>query len=142
MENNTNANNNNVTNAENGNMIPATGYAALRDVDLPNLLGEELEDMDFVFDRIHTPKAGGTTFEVPGEIPGETDSVTDFTAVILYHHPLSFFFKDPYTGKKTQPTCCSYDGTIGIGTPGGNCRTCRLNKWGSRDNGAKLCKNK
>ena len=103
---------------------------------------DELDGMEVRFTRIGTPGAHGTTFAVPGENPGETEEVPEFTGVILWHHPINFYFPEPYRGKKAEPACRSYDGVTGTGNPGGSCRDCPLNLYGSGENGGKACRNK
>ena len=123
-------------------MITTTGYTTLRDFNLADAMRDELGGMDVTFDRVTIPSAGGTTFELPGEMPGETDAVKEFTGVILYHHPLFSFYHERFTGGNNAPDCGSYDGVTGIGTPGGDCASCPLNQFGSGENGGKACKNK
>ena len=123
-------------------MINKNAFEALQDFDFIEMCQEELGDMNISFDRIGTPGAGGSTFEVPGENPGETDAVKEFSAVILYHHPMSFFFTEAYNGQKTMPACSTYDGITGTGNPGGACRECPYNQFGSGANGGKACRNK
>ena len=74
---------------------------------------------DMSFERIKIPSAGSTVFEVPGENPGEPDTVKEFSAVILYHHPLYAYYKTKYTGGNQPPDCGSFDGITGEGDPGG-----------------------
>ena len=69
----------------NNEMIPATNYTALKDFNLVEAMASEMNGMDVSFDRVTIPAAGGTTFELPGELPGETDAAKEFTGVILYH---------------------------------------------------------
>lgn len=73
----------------NNEMIPATNYTALKDFNLAEAMASEMNGMDVSFDRVTIPAAGGTTFELPGELPGETDAAKEFTGVILYHHGLA-----------------------------------------------------
>ena len=127
---------------ENTAIINPTAFEALKDFNLAEAIEENMDGMDISFDRIGTPGAGGMTFEVPGENPGEMDSVKEFTGVILYHHPMSFYYTEAYSGQKTQPTCCTYDGITGVGTPGGDCKKCPLNQYESGANGGKACRNK
>ena len=112
-------------------MITTTGYTALRDFNLADAMRDELGGMDITFDRVTIPSAGGTTFELPGELPGETDAVKEFTGVILYHHPLHAFYRERFTGGNNAPDCGSYDGMTGVGNPGGDCASCPLNQFGS-----------
>ena len=126
----------------NNEIITPNGFNAIKDFNFTEVFQEELEGMSVSFDRIGTPGAGGTTFEVPGENPGETDAVKEFTAVVLYHHPMSFYFTEAYSGQKAQPACSTYDGVTGVGNPGGACKNCPLNQFGSGANGGKACRNK
>ena len=68
---------------ENTAIINPTAFEGLKDFNLAEAIEENMDGMDISFDRIGTPGAGGTTFEVPGENPGEMDSVKEFTGVIL-----------------------------------------------------------
>ena len=118
------------------------GYTALKDFNLADAMNSELGGMDVTFDRVTIPAAGGTAFELPGELPGETDAAKEFTAVILYHHPLFTYYRERFSGGNAAPDCGSYDGITGIGEPGGPCDHCPLNQFGSGENGGKACKNK
>jgi len=117
------------------------GFLSLAETDFGSLLADELGGLDVGFDKIKIPSAGSTVFEMPGE-SGEPDSVKEFSAVILYHHPLFCYYKSKYTGGNNPPDCGSFDGVSGEGTPGGNCRNCPLNQFGSGENGSKACKNR
>ena len=118
-----------------------TGYLALANNDIGAMMAEELDGLDAGFERIKIPSAGSTVFEMPGE-EDEAETVKEFSAVILYHHTLFAFYKSKYTGGNNPPDCGSYDGITGEGDPGGNCKTCPLNQFGSGENGAKACKNR
>jgi len=118
-----------------------TGFLSLADIDFGSLLAEELDGLDVGFDKIKIPSAGSTVFEMPGE-NGEPDSVKEFSAVILYHHPLFCYYMSKYTGGNNPPDCGSFDGVTGEGNPGGRCASCPLNQFGSGENGAKACKNR
>ena len=118
-------------------MIPATNYTSLKDFNLAEAVASEMSGMDVSFDRVTIPAAGGTTFELPGELPGETDAAKEFTGVILYHHPLFAYYRERFTGGNNAPDCGSYDGVTGVGNPGGVCAQCPLNQFGSGENGGK-----
>ena len=120
----------------------STNYTALKDFNLAEALTSELGGMDISFDRVSIPAAGGQAFEVPGELPGETDMVKDFSGVILFHHPMFTYYRERFSGGNNAPDCGSYDGITGVGNPGGVCATCPLNQFGSGENGGKACKNK
>jgi hypothetical protein len=74
-----------------------TGFLQLADFNLDEAMASELDGLDMTFERIKIPSAGSTVFEVPGENPGEPDTVKEFSAVILYHHPLYAYYKDKYS---------------------------------------------
>ena len=117
-------------------------FLALKNCNLSDTLNEELAGLTVSFDRIKIPSGGGTVFEIPGDDPDEPETVKEFSAVILYQHALNAYYKNEYTGGSNPPDCGSYDGFVGDGTPGGQCRSCPLNQYGSGKNGAKACKNR
>lgn len=119
-----------------------SGFLALRDFNLDDALADELTGLEGGFERIKIPSAGSTVYEVPGEEPGDTDAVKEFSAVILYHHPLFSYYREKYTGGNMPPDCLSYDGVTGAGDPGGACAVCPNNQFGSGESGGKACKNK
>lgn len=119
-----------------------SGFLALKDFNLGDVLGEELSGLTVAFDRIKIPSGGGTVFEIPGETEDEPETVKEFSAVILHQHALNAYYKDEYTGGSNSPDCGSLDGFFGEGSPGGQCRSCPLNQYGSGKNGAKACKNR
>lgn len=123
-------------------VVTNTGYTNLAEFNMAGAMAEELDGLDGGFERIKIPSAGSTVFEVPGEDPNEPDSVKEFSAVILYHHPLHAYYKNKYTGGNQPPDCGSFDGITGEGSPGGCCSKCPYNQFGSGENGSKACKNR
>jgi len=118
------------------------GFLALANADFNSSIAEELDGLDLTFDRIKIPAAGNITFEVPGE-DGEPEPVKEFSAVILYHHPLFWYYKTKYTGGNNPPDCSSIDGKLGHGDPGGECANCPLNQYETAEEGkGKACKNR
>ena len=115
-------------------MLPVNSYTALKDFNLAEAISDELSGMDVSFDRVTIPAAGGTAFELPGELPGETEAAKEFSGVILYHHPLFTYYRERFTGGNSAPDCGSYDGVTGVGDPGGSCAHCLLNQFGSGEN--------
>ena len=108
-------------------------------------LQEEMQGLNITFDRIKVPSGGGLAFEVPGENPDEPDLQKEFSAVILYHHPVLSYYKEKYTGGSEAPDCSSFDGITGIERETGeikHCKDCPLNVFGSGENGGKACKTK
>lgn len=118
------------------------GFLALKDFDIASVLSEELEGLNASFERIKIPSGGTTVFEIPGDDPNEPETVKEFSAVILYHHPLNAYYKDAYTGGSNPPDCGSMNGVTGEGTPGGSCKNCPYNQFSSGENGSKACKNR
>ena len=118
------------------------GYLILAEFDLAKAMSEELGGLDVTFERIKMPTTGNTTFEVPGEEPGEMESVKEFEGVILYQHPLNAYYRGEYKGGHEPPDCASNDGETGGGVPGGACKKCPLNQFGSGRNDGKACQNR
>ena len=119
-----------------------SAFMALKDFNLNDALSEELSGLSGSFERIKIPAGGMTVFEIPGENPDSPETVKEFSAVILHHHPLYAYYTDKYTGGSNPPDCGSFDGITGEGTPSGECVKCPYNKFGSGENGAKACKNR
>ena len=118
------------------------GFVALANQDFMAMVGDELDGLDIGFERIKIPSGGVTMYEMPAEDGDETESVKEFSGVILYHHVLNAFYHSKYTGGSNPPDCGSFDGITGTGDPGGNCKQCPYNQFGTGDNGAKACKNR
>jgi hypothetical protein len=119
-----------------------TGFLNLAEFHIAGAMADELDGLSAGFERIKIPSAGSTVFEVPGEDPSEPDTVKEFSAVILYHHPLYAYYENKYTGGNQPPDCGSFDGNTGEGNPGGVCTKCEYNQFGSGENGSKACKNR
>ena len=92
------------------------GFSKLANVDMAHMMAEELDGLDASFERIKIPSAGSTVYEVPGEDPSESEAVKEFSAVIIYHHPLMAYYKEKYTGGNNPPDCGSFDGVTGAFT--------------------------
>lgn len=108
-------------------------------------LQEEMQGLNITFDRIKVPSGGGLAFEVPSENADEPDLQKEFSAVILYHHPILSYYKEKYTGGNEAPDCSSYDGVNGVDRETGEitlCKECCRNVFGSGENGGKACKTK
>lgn len=119
-----------------------TGFLALADFNMNENMAEELEGLEGGFDRVKIPAGGATMFELPGDEADEPEAVKEFSAVILYHHPVLQYYREKYTGGSNPPDCGSFDGITGEGNPGGACAKCPLNQFGSGENNAKACKNR
>ena len=101
-----------------------TGYLT-ETVNLAELFSEELDGLRPSFERIKIPAGGGLAYEVPGDDPNSPDSAKDFSAVILYHHPINSYYKEKFTGGNNPPDCSSLDGKIGVVAETGECRDCK-----------------
>ena len=102
-------------------------------IDLASVFAEEMDGLTPTFERIKIPSGGGISFEVPGDDPENPDSVKEFKAVILYHHPINCYYKEEYTGGNNPPDSGSMDGHVGIDAESGevkNCAECPFNKFG------------
>ena len=117
-------------------------YLSLSDFNFSDAMADEMNGLSATFERVKIPIGGGTVFEIPGENADEVESVKKINAVILYHHPLNAYYATKYTGGSNPPDCGSFDGIVGIGNPGGNCKNCPYNVFGSGENGSKACKNR
>lgn len=116
------------------------GYLNLNDMANNLAALDELEGLELGFEKIKIPSGGNVMFELPSE--NDSEMIKEFSGVILHHHPLFSYYKDKFTGGNNPPDCGSMDGLNGIGNPGGNCKSCSNNQYGSGENQAKACKNK
>lgn len=120
--------------------VAGAGFLALAEFNMNETMAEELDGLDGGFDRVKIPSGGATMFELPGDEADEPEMVKEFSAVILYHHPVLQYYKEKYTGGSNPPDCGSFDGVVGDGVPGGICAECPLNQFGSGENNSKACK--
>lgn len=119
-------------------------YTALATTDMSSIMGEDMAGLDFSFDRVKIPSGGSTAFEMadPDGAEGDMTMVKELKGVILFNHPAYAYYREKYTGGNNPPDCGSLNGVTGIGMPGGNCRTCPYNKFGSGEGQSKACKNR
>lgn len=119
-----------------------SGFMALADFNMNAAMAEELDGLEGGFDRVKIPSGGSTMYELPGDEADEPETVKEFSAVILHHHPVLQYYREKYTGGSNPPDCGSLDGVTGEGDPGGVCAKCELSQFGSGENGGKACKNR
>ena len=74
---------------------------------------EEMDGLSAVFEQIKIPIGGVTYFEMPGDDPEKPETAKEFSAVILYHHPMRAYYKEKYTGGNNPPDCGSFDAVEG-----------------------------
>ena len=131
------------TKNKNTDIAVTEGFAALANMDiLKDAMADDCQGLEFSFDRVKLPAGGGTAFEMPALDGEDAEMAKDITGVIVYNHPAFAYYKDKYAGGNNPPDCGSFDGVVGVGTPGGSCRDCPYNKFGSGEGQSKLCKNK
>ena len=108
------------------------------------IAAEEMDGLQDVFscDRVKIPTGGGIAFEVPGAVSDCPDTVKELVGIVADHHPVYAYWSEKFTGQNNPPDCSALDGKTGEGTPGGSCKACQYNQWGS-DEGTrgKACKN-
>jgi hypothetical protein len=98
----------------------------LREILQANLGATELTERNLP--RVKVPTGGGTTWSIPGPFGDEMSK--DLTGVLVYFKRTRAY----WTSKKLSgepPACVSEDGIRGIGSPGGACRACPMNVFGS-----------
>lgn len=106
-------------------------------------LAEDMDGLSMSFQRVKIPAGGVIQFELPSDDPENPDYAKTLTGVILFNHSTNAYWPegDEYDDN-VPPLCSSVDGKQGIGTPGGLCQTCALNRFGSGSDGkGKACKN-
>lgn len=114
-------------------------------INLNELFSEELDGLRPSFDKIRIPAGGGLSYEVPGDDPNSPDMAKEFSAVILYHHPIHSYYKEKFNGGNNPPDCASLDGKLGVEAETGECKDCSkcpFAKFGSGENGGMACKQK
>lgn len=125
------------------NGIKDSGFATQADMQwLSDAMNEDCAGIELQLDRIKIPAGGSTAFEIPSADGEDNDMVKEITGVILYNHPANAYYTDKYTDGSNPPDCSSFDGIHGSGNPGGNCKNCPFNKFGSGDGKSKACKNR
>lgn len=127
---------------ENTELIVNSGYTALANIDMQEVMADDCQGLEFSFDRVKLPAGGGTAFEIPSSDGEDCEMAKEIKGVIVFNHPAFAYYVDKYTGGSNPPDCGSFDGIRGLGTPGGNCAQCPYNKFGSGEGQSKVCKNK
>lgn len=118
-----------------------SGYLALKDATSISEAMAECEGLEFSLDKVKWPGAGATAFELPGD--DENGELTkELRGIIVHNHPAFSYYLQKYTGGSNPPDCGSFDGKVGIGTPGGRCAECYYNRFGSGEGNSKACKNR
>lgn len=113
--------------------IPAGGYLALSQdpaeieaIIAENLGGQEITEFDLP--RVKVPSGGGKTWEVPSL--GGIEPATTLEGIVV-HFKLTRAYWPAKQDSGTPPACRSDNGIVGIGDPGGHCKTCPLAQFGT-----------
>ena len=119
------------------------GFADVQAIALiKEAMAEDCGDLELPITRFKVPSAGSTQYTIPSDDTEEEETVSEITCVILHHHPAYAYYATKYEGGNNPPDCGSFDGAIGIGTPGGECAKCPYNVFGSGEGQSKACKNR
>lgn len=105
-----------------------------------NIGGGDVSPFDL--DRVKVPAGGTTLWEIPS-LSGEAENVQEIRGIIIFHKDVRSYWEEDYTGEGVPPDCFSDDNMIGIGNPGGVCKSCPLAQWGStrkEKSNSKACK--
>jgi hypothetical protein len=104
----------------------------LREIIRENV-GDQLSRLDLPTVRV--PTAGGTSWTVP-DVAGEATEKT-LRGIAIYQTVARGYWAESFdnSGGGTPPSCYSNDGRTGVGRPGGECKKCPLNQWGSDPRG-------
>ena len=130
--------------------VEPTGFLAI-DMDDPTyiagLIAENLGENDSLsvrdLTRITVPGRGATLWSIEG--PEGEEAVKTLSGIIVFRQDTRAYWQESLeeAAGTSRPDCHSMDNITGHGIPGGSCRTCGLNVFGSAANGkGKACKEK
>ena len=120
-----------------------SGYGEVANMSfLSDAMDDDCAGLDFQLERIKLPSGGMTAFEVPAGDGENMDLAKEIEGVILYNHPVYSYYVEAYKGGNNPPDCGSFDGVTGSGNPGGTCKNCPFNQFGSGEGKGKACKNR
>lgn len=113
--------------------LPLVGSEESKAVMAANLGGGLVTEFDLA--RIRVPAGGGLSFNV-ATLDGDKD-LREVDCILLYHQDVRAFWKMGLeeSGGGSPPDCKSADAMVGVGDPGGNCRTCPNAQFGSDPKG-------
>lgn len=119
-------------------------FPALTD-EMREAIAEEMDGLNFEFDKIKIPSGGGIAFEIPSDDPDNPDIEKALVGIIVDHYPANVLFDGKYDGEKKIPICSSIGGKVGVVLATGEqrpCNSCDYNEYGSAEDGrGKACKN-
>lgn len=116
---------------EPGGYLALTRTAAeIQEIVADNLAGQDINEFDLR--RVGMPAGGATVWQVP-TLEGP-QNLQELSGILVFtKQTRSYWSEDQRTGE--PPLCSSPDGLIGVGTPGGDCRSCEFAEFGSGKKG-------
>lgn len=129
-----------MTTAKGAELVPFNEYsvAKINATDLMEILQENVggQITEFDLQRAKVPTGGMTAWVLPS-LDGEDEIVTNIDGIIVYHREPRAYWEQSIDegGGNNPPDCSSVDGKFGVGNPGGDCETCPMAEWGSKDHG-------
>lgn len=111
--------------------------------DVAEVLSENLDGgLDaFQLPRIKMPTSAATSWTVPTIDGPETQKYIE--GILIYQKTWRTYWQHSFgEGEANQPPdCSSKDGKVGVGNPGGPCKTCAYAQWGSgKDGNGQACR--
>lgn len=95
----------------------------------------------FDFDRVKVPAGGGASWEVPSLDGDHSEKALTGIVVGIAWKKAYWQASVDESGGGSPPDCRSDDGLIGIGNPGGACKRCPYNEFGTASKGTgKACR--
>ena len=105
--------------------------------DLKALVADNIGDDEvsaFSLPKIKMPAAGGLQWTHDGV------ALSSLQCIILHWKCTRGFWPGDFSGN-TPPQCAAANGRVGVGEPGGTCKTCPLSQWDSgKDGRGQACK--
>lgn len=114
---------------------PETSLAEI----LEENVGSEISAFDLP--KLTVPSGGGEFWTV--QTAQGSEMVKEIEGVIVHvQHSKTYWSVDLDSASEVAPPdCSSDDGVVGVGDPGGNCRSCPMNEFGSKGKG-KACRDR
>lgn len=113
---------------EHGSYLALTKQTSeIADIVSQNLGGQDVAEFDLR--RVGMPAGGAVQWQVPG-LGGIKAEETLDGILVFTKQTRSYWAEEQKTGER--PRCSSIDGLVGVGDPGGDCKTCPYAKFGSK----------
>lgn len=99
----------------------AENYSDMKLVIADNIGSTSVSPFDLT--RVRIPAAGGTTWDIDGEVSSVLECI-----IAQWQDVRAYWPGEEFQGA-TPPQCSSLDGKQGRGEPGGECRVCPFAQW-------------